>query len=677
MKRAVIIISLMALLMNPFDAYMQNINLMPIPKQIDFKTGKFAISNTFTIKNMEFNNERIQKALIRFKTRLSFRTAIILPGELWFNLDTAANPSFIISCKRKGELKLNENESYQLTITEKSIQLSAETDFGVMYGLETLLQLIHSDANGYFFPCVEINDAPRFAWRGLMLDVCRHFIPLDVIKRNIDGMAAVKMNVLHLHLSEDQGFRIECKTFPKLHLMGSYGYYFTHEQIKEIIAYAGDRGIRVVPEFDLPGHASSWFMGYPEFASGKDKPSIQKRFGVFNPTFNPAKKETYVFLGAFFKEMAQLFPDEYMHIGGDENNGKEWDANPYIQKFMKDKGLKNNHELQAYFNTELLKILTLNKKKMMGWDEIFQPTLPKNIVIHSWRGKQYMVDAAKQGYQSLLSNGYYIDLCQPASQHYLNDPLPENSGLTPEQQSLILGGEATMWAELVTWETVDSRIWPRTAAIAERFWSPSQINNVEDMYRRLNIISFQLEELGLAHKKNRDMMMRRLVGNDDIYSLRVFANAVEPVKNYQRHRCGIAYTTSIPMSRVVDISIPDAPDAVKFNIAMDNYLKNRNDSLKRMIFAQLVIWNENHKQLKTIISKTPALKEIEVQSQDIENLGKIGLEALFSFDANTAVTPEWKKTRLDEITAIKAKKFETEIAFIISIEKIIAALKEK
>jgi hexosaminidase len=304
---------------------------------------------------------------------------------------------------------------------------------------------------------------------------------MEVILRNIDAMAMVKLNVLHLHLSEDQGFRVESKAFPKLHSMGSNGDYFTQEQIKYIIQYASDRGIRVVPEFDMPGHATSWFVGYPELASAPGPYVVEKKFGEFDPTMDPIKKQTYKFLKKFLAEMCELFPDEYFHIGGDENNGKQWDANPQIQSFMHKEELRNNHELQNYFNRKVLSILQRNGKKMIGWDEILQPGLPSDAIIQSWRGADGLKDATSKGYQVILSNGYYIDLVQPAWKHYNNDPVPVGSGLTNAQQNLILGGEATMWAELVTPETIDSRIWPRTAAIAERLWSPAEVNNIPDM----------------------------------------------------------------------------------------------------------------------------------------------------------------------------------------------------
>ncbi len=647
---------------------------MPYPEKVEVKTGKFKVDKNFKLKITGKPNNRIYAYATRVLMRLSNRTGLFFSQGVIKPNDTTTSINFTINCKTSGKVQLNENESYKLMISGEKIELSAENDLGAIRGMETLLQLLANDKDGYYFPALEITDSPRFPWRGLMIDVSRHFMPVDVIKRNIDGMALVKMNVLHLHLCDDQGFRIESKTFPKLHELGSNGQYFTQVQIKDIINYADERGIRVVPEFDMPGHATSWFPAYPELASAKKDYSIETGFGVFDPTMDPTKPSTYTFLAAFIKEMAQLFPDEYFHIGGDENNGKQWNENADIQKFKTAKGFKTNHELQSYFNRELLKTLTQCKKKMMGWDEIFQPELPKSIVIQSWRGKEYMVKAAKQGYQTILSNGYYIDLCQNTDFHYNNDPVPTDAGLTAEESKYILGGECTMWAELVTPETVDSRIWNRSAAIAERFWSPQSVKDVNEMHRRLEIISIQLEEVGLLHIKNRDMMMRRLLGSDDISALKTFVNAIEPVKGYKRHSVGYKFTTASPFSRIADIAIPDAPNVRKFANAVETYLVTKDDLLKRAIFAQLVIWTECYKKLKPQIDKTPVLKEIEEHIKDFDILAKIALDALFLIDKNSKTTVEWRNSSLENIERIKKAKYETELNILPAIEKMVLKL---
>lgn len=616
MKRALLFA--LVLVVN-FTAKSQKLNLMPWPSELKTTDGQFVVNKNLRIGVSGSPDNRFHPNLVRFIQQLSRRTTIPFDRD---TVITSSASNFTIKINRSGIVKLGEDESYSLKIEKDKITLTSETDLGAMHGLQTLLQLLDRSKDSFFFPCININDKPRFAWRGLMIDACRHFIPLEVIKHNIDAMAAVKMNVFHWHLSEDQGFRVESKVFPKLHLMGSNGEFYTQEQIKELIRYANERGIRVMPEFDIPGHATAWMVAHPELASAEGTYKVEKFFGVFDPTFDPTKKETYKFLDKFFKEMSQLFTDEYMHIGGDENNGIQWDKNSKIQEFMKSNGIKSNHELQAYFNRNLLKILEKNGKKLIGWDEIFQPSLPKTIVIHSWRGRESMEDAAKQGYQSVLSNGYYIDLFHNCSEHYLNDPLPADSKLSTAEQSRILGGEATMWAELVTGETVDSRIWPRTAAIAERLWSPASVNDIDDMYRRLNTINLLLEETGLQHIKNREMMMRRLCNSSNIEPLRVLADAVEPLEGYNRHGSK-RYTTEYPLSRVVDIVLSDANDFVKFRLCYNDYLKTKNGESFSEMMSLLDKWINNQQAFHTLASKNVALKEALPLSDNLSELASI------------------------------------------------------
>ncbi|MEK7723023.1 MAG: family 20 glycosylhydrolase, partial [Acidobacteriota bacterium] len=452
------------------DLQNQRRNLMPVPANIAWKNGRLPVTKNFTVAVSGKTDERLKSYIFRVMRRLEGRTIFEFSREY----STSTNATVSIETQSTGNAipKLGDDESYNLEINEKQAKLTAPTTVGAMRGLETLLQLLERDKEGFYFPAVSINDKPRFPWRGLMIDSARHFQPMEVLKRNLDAMASVKLNVLHWHLTEDQGFRVETKKFPELHLQGSDGDFYTQEQIREIIKYAADRGIRVMPEFDMPGHATAWVVSHPEIASAPGPYKIERQPGIFDPTLDPTNEKTYKLLEPFFAEMAQLFPDAYMHIGGDENEGKQWDANPKIQEFKKKNNLKDNHELQTYFNKRILKFLQKNGKIMMGWDEIFQADIPKDIVIQSWRGQEALAKVARRGNTGILSNGYYIDLMQPASDHYVVDPLPANTTLNAEEQKRVLGGEATMWSEWVSPETIDSRIWTRTAAIAERLWSP-------------------------------------------------------------------------------------------------------------------------------------------------------------------------------------------------------------
>lgn len=653
------------------------LNLMPMPEKIVLKEGQFRLESNFTINIVGGSADLLFKGVSRVLTRLSGRTGLFLVYPSPFREEEDDAISMTIKAGRAGKLVLDEDESYTLIISPAKIELSAETDIGILRGLETFLQLLDSDEDGYFFPAIKIEDKPRFPWRGLLIDACRHFIPVEVIKRNLDAMAAVKMNVLHWHLTEDQGFRIECKSFPKLHQLGSDGLYYTQEQIKDIVAYAGDRGIRIVPEFDLPGHATSWLVGYPELASAPGPYTIERNWGVFDPTFDPTRKETYEFLEKFFKEMATLFRDEFWHIGGDENNGRQWDANPQIQKFMKKNGLADNHALQNYFNSKIEKILDKLDKTMVGWYTDTQPVLAKKYVIQSWKGRKSLYESARNGYRCLLSHGFYIDLIQPTAYHYLNDPIPEDSILTESVEKLILGGEATMWAEFVGPETIDSRIWPRTAAIAERLWSPVYVNDVDDMFRRLDIVSFRLEELGLTHQINYDMMLRRLANNYNIDALKNFVDVIEPMYTYSRDHPHV-FKSYYPLTRVVDAARPDPLVAREFDQLVDRFFAEKTDDIENLnaIAGWLNMWKANHTRLFQTIQFSPVLKEIETLSEDLSKCAAIGLEAIDYIKKRQKPGQDWIDAQLITLKNAQAPRGETELLVVKSIEKLVKEINQ-
>ena len=649
------------------------INLMPIPASIKFHNERLRVDANFRVATRGHSDARLQAGIFRFLKRLEGRTVLTLAPTL--AVDDQMTP-LIINCQGPGKTipGVGENESYRIDITNRQALLSAPTVVGALRGLETLLQLLDADRNGYFLPGVEINDQPRFTWRGLMIDVARHFQTMETLKRNLDAMAAVKMNVFHWHLTEDQGFRVESKKFPRLHQLGSDGNYFTQEQVKEIIAYARDRGIRVVPEFDIPGHSTSWLVGHPELGSAPGPYTIERRPGIFEPALDPTREEVYKFLETFLGEMAALFPDDYLHIGGDENEGKQWDRNPAIQAYMKKNNIKDNHALQAYFNTRLLKILQKHGKKMIGWDEILQPTLPKDVVIHSWRGTAALAEAARKGYDGILSNGYYIDLIQPASHHYAADPLPADSTLTPEEAKHVLGGEATMWAEWVTPETIDSRIWPRTAAIAERLWSPRTVTDVSDMYRRLAVLSLQLEELGLYHKKNQDMMLRRLVRSDDIGPLRTLVSVIEPVKEYRRYQQRPQNMLS-PLTGVIDATFPDSEEARKFTWMVTEFLNDapRYQLYRPELSEMLADWQTAGASLEPVIDRSPALGEIKPLAQNLTILGETGLEAVNYLKFGMPPPREWRESSLAKIDAAAKTYGALEFATLAGMRKLVNA----
>jgi hexosaminidase len=648
-------------------------NLMPTPAVVRFLTGSLNIDSSFNVAVDGFSDDRLKSAIDRASRRLGNQVGFEINRKVSTDPATA---TLVIKCQGAGKAvpAVDENESYWLEVSTRQAALNAPTVVGIMRGLETLLQLLDRDQTGYFIPAVSIQDKPRFQWRGLLVDVARHYEPPEVMKRTLDGMAAVKLNVLHWHLTDDQGFRVESRRYPELARMGSDGLYYTQDQVREIITYARDRGIRVVPEFDMPGHITSWLVSHPELGSAPGTYRIERGMGIFHPAFDPTREDLYKFLEGFYAEMALLFPDDYMHIGGDENEGSQWSANQKIQEFMKQKGIENNQALQAYFNQRLYKILKRHGKRMMGWDEILTPDLPKDVLVQSWRGPQSLAQAAKQGVDGILSSGYYIDLMYPASKHYLVDPMPAGSELDQQQAAHILGGEATMWGEWVSPENIDSRIWPRTAAIAERFWSQATVNDVDDMYRRLEVVSRELEDLGLGHERNVNVILRRLAGTSDISALRTLVDLVEPVKEYNRGRLH-PQTTLAPLTRVVDAARPDSQAARRLQSLVDGLLGDapRFEVYRDQIHTALTGWRDLNPRLDRMIEASPALQNAAPLAQDLEEVGRIGLEALSFISTGNSPPEGWRQSRLDFLTKAAKPRAEVEFAIIPAARELVVA----
>jgi hexosaminidase len=527
---------------------------------------------------------------------------------------------------------------------------------------------------------VTIKDQPRFLWRGLLIDVGRHFIPADVLKRNLDGMEAVKMNVLHLHLSDNQGFRVESKKFPKLQEQGSDGSYYTQDEIRDLIAYARDRGIRILPEFDMPGHSTSFFVGYPEIASGPGPYALDRKWGVLDPAMNPTEEKTYKFLDDFIGEMAKLFPDQYFHIGGDEVNGKEWDANPKIQVYKKAHNLKSNEELQSQFSQRVQKIVNRHGKIAVGWDEIFVPGVPKDIMIHSWRGPKSLAAAAQQGYRGILSNGYYLDLGWSAARHYAIDPLGGDAAtLTDDQKKLIFGGESAMWSEYVSPENIDSRIWPRNAAIAERLWSPQSITDPVAMYARVEVESARLEWLGLTHRTYYRKMLQRIAGpatSEEFAALKTLADVAEPVKEYTREETALVEATSLtPLNRIVDAVQLESDTARHFSEWVDKFLGGscHDQAIAAEIRAYLARWSQNDAAFVSLAQKSSLVKEGSATSRDLSALGSAGLSALDAIAAAKPLSTE-QQTQLNSILTEAAKpKVQLLLVPVASVQKLVAA----
>lgn len=616
-------------------------NLMPQPAELHVGTGVLPIASTLDIVTPGARDARLQRAIDRAVHRFEARTGVahVFPPAV-------GGTRLMLRVEHPGEgvQSIKEDESYALKVANNGAEIDAPTDLGAIHGLETLLQLVQPNGDGFALPVVEIHDQPRFAWRGLLIDCGRHFEPVDVIKRTLDGMAAVKLNVFHWHLTEDQGFRIESKVFPALTEKASDGQFYTQDEAHGIVAYARDRGIRVVPEFEMPGHSTALLVAYPELSSGSRPDGLRREFGVSDYALDPTREETYLFLEKFLQEMATIFPDRYIHIGGDETPAPDWNNNPRILAFKTEHGFKNNAALQAYFNTRVLAIVQRMHKRVVGWDEVLVPGLPDDVAIESWRGVASLGEGAKMGHDGILAAApYYLDGMRPARDHYLADPSPSSANLTPAQRKHILGGEVCMWGEQVNQYSIDSRIWPRAAAIAERFWSPEVVSDVDNMYRRLHPISIELESLGLTHLSHEAVALRALVDSEDIDALRVFASAFEPVSFGERYSAQHASAVT-PLDRFVDVVRPDPPTRHWCEELTERFLADPTaDTTDRTALQQRFRTLANSvPTVQQQMQSAPLLRDVSVRAQQLTQLSTTASEALELLASGNRAPAGWK-----------------------------------
>lgn len=649
------------------------VNLMPMPSSVQMGTGELLVDRNFTVGITGSNDPILERGVQRFLTELYQQTGVLLKQKAV----AGNNPTFLIHSDRASEKvqKLGEDESYNLVVTTSGVKLNAANSLGALHGLQTLLQLVGLSSKGFAVPAITIQDRPRFQWRGMLIDVGRHFIPLEVLERNIDAMAAAKMNVLHWHLYDNEGFRIESKRFPMLQEQGSDGLYYTEEEIREFIGYAHDRGVRVVPEFEMPGHSRSMFVGYPELASGPGPYEMVP--GAPDVAMDPTREETYRFIEKFMEEMIKLFPDDYVHIGGDEVNGHQWDTNPKIQAFMRAHAMKSNQDLQAYFNQRVQTILSKHHKIMIGWDEVLHPDLPKNVVVQSWRGQESLATAARQGYRGILSFGYYLDLMWPAARHYAVDPMSGQAAtLNADEKARILGGESCMWSEWVTPENIDSRIWPRNAAIAERLWSPADVQDPVSMYARLDAFSVRLQWLGLKNRSALVLGLDRMLPMRDVSPLRTLAEVVEPVKDYQRmDSLKSVWDYRAPLVRLVDVVRPESEPARTFSESVLEYLRSgaKDRVAESRIRKVLVAWRDNDAQLRPLLEQSFLLQELESLSSDLSATGAAGLFAL-DYLENSAPSPgAWRTQQLAALDSASSAKADLLLVVVAPVRQLVEA----
>ena len=417
------------------------------------------------------------------------------------------------------------DEAYNLIVTHEKVVVEGASAKGVFYGVQTLKQLlplqseIDAESAEIAIPAVTISDAPAFDYRGMHLDVARHMFPVDFIKKYIDLIAMHKMNTFHWHLTEDQGWRIEIKQYPKLTEIGSirketmieknfdpykgdgkeYGGYYTQEEVKDIVAYAAKRHVTVIPEIELPGHSRAVLAAYPELGNGTGPYEVATKWGVFKEILAP-KEETFEFLENVLTEVMELFPSEYIHIGGDEAPKTEWEQSAQAQEVIKREGLKDEHELQSYFIRRIEKFLNENGRQIIGWDEILEGGLAPNATVMSWRGNQGGIEAAKQKHNVVMTPNthLYFDHYQAdpeteplaiggnstVSHVYSFDPVPEE--LSAGEEKYILGAQANVWTEYMKdSDYVEYMVLPRMTALSEVVWTYPEERNWDEFKARL------------------------------------------------------------------------------------------------------------------------------------------------------------------------------------------------
>ncbi|HKF46612.1 MAG TPA: family 20 glycosylhydrolase [Terracidiphilus sp.] len=650
-----------------------NLRLMPLPSSVQMGQGSLALNKGFHAGFSGSHDERLDAALGRFLARLDRDCGGIRRMQL-----TGTTSTLTIAVAGPGETVqgVDEDESYRLNLTSTNATLTAATDVGAMRGMETLLQLVTMEDGACRVPAVSIDDAPRFRWRGLLVDVIRHFEPVGEVERTLDGMEIAKLNVFHWHLSDDQGFRAQSKKYPKLTETASGGLFYTQDEMKEVVAYARARGIRVIPEFDMPGHSSSTAFAYPELGSVEGLKQLPLSYTDPQTPLDPTNEKTYKFIDSFVGEMSEIFPDEYFHIGGDEVEGKVWLANPRIKAYMDKKGFKTPADLQVYFNKKLLEILTKHHKKMVGWDEILNPDLPKNIMVQSWRGVDSLSAGAVQGYTGILSAPYYLDAQKTAEQMFLDDPIPADSKLTPDQQRLILGGEVCMWAEQLNPETIDSRVWPRTMAIAERFWSPQSDRDVADMYRRLRLASLELEDVGLTHISGPAELRRNLAGSLHPETLDLFASVIEPVSFGDREDTQRTdwYTS---LDRLVDAVVADPPARQEIAREVDAVVNPQawgdRAAAKMQLRRRFEEWAAASPSLVAWAQRSSRLSDDDDRARQLGELGEVGLESLAWIGAHAKPGSGWLDRQTAVITDAQKPSALVRFVFLPDLQRLVQA----
>ncbi|MDR2147167.1 MAG: beta-N-acetylhexosaminidase, partial [Tannerella sp.] len=489
-------------------SYNQGINIIPKPQSLTLGEGEFTLNDKTVFVAVTPESRKIAGFFAdKINAATGFSAAVS-------EQETAKNAINLII---DASSEMND-EGYTLDVTPENVTVTAKTPQGLFYGMQSFMQLLPAEIESpeivrniaWKAQSVSVKDEPRFGYRGVMLDPCRHFIPVENMKKQIDVLSLFKINRLHWHLTDDQGWRIEIKKYPKLTEIGArrieddgknYGGFYTQEQIKDIVAYAAERFITIIPEVEVPGHELAAIAAYPWLSCTGDSVSPRIIWGVEDIVLCPGKDSTFSFLEDIFAEVAPLFPGKYFHIGGDECPKIFWEKCPLCQKRIKDEGLKDEHELQSYVIKRVEKILEGYGKKIIGWDEILEGGLAPSATVMSWRGEQGGIAAANLDHDVIMtpsSGGMYIDQFQgdfklgpvaiggydPLSRVYAYNPVPDTLAQTGKSH-YITGVQSNMWSEyLYTTDIMEYRLYPRILATSEIAWTMLENKDYQDFERR-------------------------------------------------------------------------------------------------------------------------------------------------------------------------------------------------
>jgi hexosaminidase len=540
MKSKIVALILLSFTTATFAASTNTLAIIPQPQTTELGEGTFQLTPDTRVY-ADFSSRATERFLtdgLRPSTGYPLKT-----GTKYFG--GAAVPGGILLTTRNADTNLGP-EGYELTVASNSVVIRAPTQAGLFYGVQTLFQLLPPEIFSssvasnvaWQIPCVQIKDWPRFKWRGLMLDVARHFFTKSEVKTLLDVMASQKLNVFHWHLTDDQGWRIEIKKYPELtdtgawragvgfkldpksttnyDAAGRYGGFYTQDDIREVVAYAAARHIMVVPEIEMPGHSMAALAAYPEFSANDGIKIPTNDNGVLNGDYNPANPATFTFLEDVLTEVFQLFPSQYVHIGGDEVPADAWKNNAACQALMKQEGLKNGAELQSWFTRRIEKFVSDHGRTLIGWSEIMNGGIAQHAVVMDWIGGA--TEAAKAGHDVVMSPSHYayFDFYQtpnfahePPAQNWAG-PLPLNkvysfepvpADLDPSLQSHILGAQGNLWSEKIpNLKHAEYMIFPRECAIAEITWSSKSSRDWDDFMRRLQVQVQRFDELNVNYR---------------------------------------------------------------------------------------------------------------------------------------------------------------------------------